>query len=102
MSPEPSPTYGMVNRITTKPGQRDALAEILLEAASRQREMTGCVLYVVHASLNDETELWVTEAWRSQEDHEASLRRPEVRALIEKGRPMIANIQPTVTRPLAR
>lgn len=98
--PSQSGKYGMVNRITTKPGQRDAVAKILLSGAGKQGEMRGCELYVVHASTTDSNELWVTEIWRSKEDHEASLKNPDVRALIETGRPMIANIVPTITTPL--
>jgi quinol monooxygenase YgiN len=90
----------MVNRIVTKPGRRDAVADILLSGSRMQGEMRGCELYLVHASAGDPNELWVTEVWRSKEDHEASLKNADVRALIEKGRPMIASIVPTVTTPL--
>lgn len=89
--------FGMVNRIVTKPGQRDAVAEILLSGANMQGGMHGCELYVVHTSVSDPNEIWVTEVWRSKTDHEASLENPEVRALIEKGRPMIASIVPAIT-----
>jgi hypothetical protein len=33
----------------------------------------------------------------SKEDHEESLQNDEVRALVEKGRPMIASVVPTIT-----
>ena len=95
-----STKYGMVNRIVTKPGQRDAVADILLSGARMQGEMRGCDLYLVHASATDPNELWVTEIWKTKADHEASLGNAEVRALIEKGRPMIASIVPAVTTPL--
>jgi quinol monooxygenase YgiN len=42
----------------------------------------------------------VTEAWRSKQDHEASLKNADVRALIEKGRPLIASIEQTITVPV--
>jgi quinol monooxygenase YgiN len=98
MTPKPSNTrYGMVNRIVTKPGQRDVVVDILLAGAKMQGGMRGCEIYVVHTSTTDPNEVWVTEVWRSKADHEASLQNAEVRALIEKGRPMIASIVPTIT-----
>ena len=95
-----STRYGMLNRITTKPGQRDAVVQILLSGARMQGAMPGCELYVVHTSPTDANQIWVTEVWRTKEDHEASLKNAEVRALIEKGRPMIASIEPTITVPV--
>lgn len=96
-----SAKYGMINKITTKPGQRDPLVQILLDGARRQGGMQGCELYVVHTSPTEPEVIWVTEVWRTKEDHEASLKSPDVRALIEKGRPMIAQIgPPTITVPV--
>jgi quinol monooxygenase YgiN len=89
--------FGMVNRIVTKPGQRDAVADILLSGAKMQGGMAGCEIYVVHVSTADPNEIWVTEVWRSKADHEASLKDADVRALIERGRPMISSIVPTLT-----
>ena len=92
--------YGMINKLTTKPGQRDPVVQILLGAARLQGGMRGCELYIVHTSPDAADVIWVTEAWRSKEDHETSLKNAEVRALIEKGRPMIASIDQTVTMPM--
>ncbi len=36
--------------------------------------------------------MWVTEAWTSREEHERSLEDKGVRALIERARPLIAEI----------
>jgi quinol monooxygenase YgiN len=91
--------YGMINKLVAKPGQRDAIVHILLAGARMQGEMKGCDLYIVHTSPTEADLIWVTEVWRSKEDHEASLKSAEVRALIEKGRPLIASIEPTVTIP---
>ena len=91
--------YGMINKIVAKPGQRDAIVQILLAAARKQGGMKGCDLYIVHTSPTEAEVIWVTEIWRSREDHEASLKSAEVRALIDKGRPLIASIEPMVTMP---
>ena len=95
-----STRYGMLNRITTKPAQRDAVVQILLSGARMQGAMPGCELYVVHTAPDDANLIWVTEVWRTKGAHEASLKSPDVRAVIEKGRPMIASIEPTITAPV--
>ncbi len=40
--------------------------------------------------VKDANALYVTEVWKTEADHKASLQMPDVRALIEKGRPMVA------------
>jgi quinol monooxygenase YgiN len=78
--------YGLIGKISTVPGQRDAFATILLEGTNA---MPGCLSYIVARDPADENALWITEVWDSQENHKASLSLPSVQAAIAKGRPMI-------------
>jgi len=80
--------FGLFGKLVAKPGQRDALAEILLEAAGG--EMPGCELYVVNVAASDPDAVWVFEVWRGEADHKASLKLESVRELIAKARPLIA------------
>jgi quinol monooxygenase YgiN len=82
--------FGMLGRIVTHPGRREELVEVLLDAAKRLGEVDGCELYVVSRDAADPDTLWVVEAWRDEAAHDASLTLPEVRATIERGRPLIA------------
>jgi len=84
------PRHGMFGSLTTHPGKRDELVAILLEAARLQGAMAGCENYIVHTSESDPNKVFVSEVWRTREDHEQSLKAAEVRALIERGRPLIA------------
>jgi|SRR5215471_15175360 len=79
--------YGLIGKITATPGQRDALAAILLGGTGA---MPGCLSYVVATDPADADALWVTEVWESQASHRASLGLPAVQAAIAKGRPLIA------------
>ena len=79
--------YGLISKINTVPGQRDALVVILLEGT---QAMPGCVSYVIAADPSDDNALWITEVWDSQASHRASLSLPRVQAAIAKGRAMIA------------
>ncbi|HEU5359262.1 MAG TPA: putative quinol monooxygenase [Gemmatimonadales bacterium] len=79
--------YGLIAKLTATPGQRDALAAILLEGSGA---MPGCLSYVIARDTADHDALWVTEVWESAASHQASLSLPSVKAAIAKGRPLIA------------
>jgi quinol monooxygenase YgiN len=79
--------YGLIGKMKVVPGQRDALAEILLQGL---QEMPGCLSYVVAHDPADADALWITEVWDSQASHQASLSLPAVQQAISRGRPLIA------------
>lgn len=81
--------YGLITKIKTKPGQRDALASILLQAT---QAMPGCMSYVVAADPAGGDALWITEIWDSAESHKASLNLPAVKAALQAGRPLISGL----------
>ena len=81
---------GLHGKVTAQSGQRDALVNVLLKAAELVGNAPGCELYYVATSETDPDAIWVTEVWRSDADHKASLSVPGVRELISQGRPLIA------------
>ena len=85
--------YGLIGKMTATPGNRDALAAVLLAGTER---MPGCLSYVIANDPADEHALWITEVWDSQASHAASLQLPAVQAAIAKGRPMIAGFSDRV------
>lgn len=90
--------YGLIGKMTAVPGQRDALAAILLRGTNA---MPGCLSYIVAADPSDPDALWITEVWDSAASHQASLSFPAVRAAIAAGRPLIAGFSDrTETVPL--
>lgn len=90
--------YGMIGKITAKPGQRDALARLLLSGSG---EMPGCLSYIVAEDATNADVIWVSEAWDSEAHHKASLEIPAVRAAITQAMPLIAGFDTTATtRPL--
>lgn len=82
--------FGLHGTLLAHPGQRDALAQLLLEGTKDGAMLPGCEIYIVSVDEKDPNAVHVTEVWRSEADHKASLQLPEVRATIQKGRPMIA------------
>jgi quinol monooxygenase YgiN len=93
--------FGMFGKVTAQPGQRDVLVQHLLTAAKLVGDAPGCELYVVYTSPAEPDVIWVTEAWRSKADHDASLSLPGVKELIAKARPLIAQMgEPIITTPV--
>jgi len=79
--------YGLIGRIRAVPGQRAALAAVLVQDDGA---MPGCLSYVVAEDPVDADVLWVTEVWANEAAHKASLTLPQVQAAIAEGRPLIA------------
>ncbi len=82
--------FGLYGKITVYAGQRNTLVAVLVEAASLLQDDPCCELYIVNVSATEPDAVWVTEVWSSQAAHELSLTRDDVRALIERGIPLIA------------
>lgn len=65
--------FGCSVKFTAQPRQGDALVEHLLQAAAGVRSVGGCLLYLMNTSPTEPESVWVTDVWRSQEEHDASL-----------------------------
>ncbi len=92
--------FGLYGKIIAQQGQRDALVEILLEAAELLQDDGDCTIYVVNVSPTEPDVVWVTEIWRSQAAHQASLTREDTRKLIERGMTLIAGGERTEVVPI--
>lgn len=99
MTPEPvagaaydaTVTYGLHGKFSARPGRRGELADLLLQAAALLERNPDCLHYVV--STSDEPEaVWVSEIWTDEAAHAASLAPEDVRDLIERARPLIADM----------
>ena len=90
--------YGLIGKIRSAPGQRDALASILIQGTSA---MPGCLSYIVAIDASEPDALWVTEVWDSAASHRASLSLPAVQQAITKAKPLIAGFgERFETRPI--
>ena len=77
-------------KFTARPGQGDALAALLAEAAAGAREADGCELYVVSRSEAEPDGVWVTELWRDHAAVAASLEADGAREQIARVLPLLA------------
>ncbi|MBD0381392.1 antibiotic biosynthesis monooxygenase [Paenibacillus sp. WST5] len=92
--------FGMYVKFTTHEGQRDAFAQILLEAAAGMQSTEACELYIVNVSDSEPETVWVTEIWSDSAAHEASLAMEETKEMIQRARPLIASVEQIKLRPL--
>ena len=79
--------YGLIGKMRSTAGQRDAVVAILLESTG---SMPGCLSYVIATDPTDENGIWVTEVWDRKDSHAASLKLPQVVQAIAKARPLIS------------
>ncbi len=82
--------FGLHGTIRAKPGQRDALLAVLLDASKGAPRMPGCRLYIVSLVPDDPDAVAVTEIWDDKTSHDASLTLESVRETIGRARPLIA------------
>ena len=88
--------YGCYVKFTAHPGQREALVEHLLKAAASMEKVAGCELYVINVSPTESECVWVTEVWRSEAEHDASLTIEGAQEAIRQVLPLLAG-RPTKT-----
>jgi quinol monooxygenase YgiN len=85
--------YGLMGKMTTQPGRRDELLELLRQGAALMGDTpVGCLLYLISTATDDEDALWITEVWTSKDAHDASLSIPGVREIIGRAMPLIAGM----------
>lgn len=90
--------FAMNVTFTAKPGQRDALASILLEGAAALQQMKECELYVILLSDSEPDTVRVNEVWSNAAAHKASLELEETKSAIARAMPIIANVDAAALR----
>jgi quinol monooxygenase YgiN len=85
--------YARQGKLVASPGQRDALAAVMLDEKAGLAAMPGCQLYLVMASEREPDALLVTELWDSAEAHRASLSLPGVTETIARARPLLERVE---------
>lgn len=83
------PKYLLQGKLNARPGNRDALIDILLLAAERVGTLEGSLLYTISTEDADPNAVYVTEIWDSKSAHDDSLKDPQVLALIADALPLI-------------
>lgn len=91
--------FVMYGKLIAHPGKRDELARTMLESDT-MKGMEGCLLYILNESEDEPDAICIFEMWTDAEAHANSLLNEKVQALIQRCRPLIANVVPARLRPL--
>lgn len=90
--------FGLITEFRVHAAQRRAFEDALVAAVPG---LEGCLSYVVASDAVRNDAVWVTEIWRDQASHAASLGTEQVRAAVAAARPMITGMGTRVeTRPV--
>ena len=74
----------LVAMVKAKPGEEDAVKEVLLSLVEPTRKEAGCLCYNLHQSKNDKSQFMFYEQWASKEALDAHGKTPPLKALGEK------------------
>ena len=67
--------WGLLGRMTARPGKRDELIAALKESS---RDVPGKLLYLIQLEQDDPDAFWINEIWESKAAYEACLTLPQV------------------------
>lgn len=84
---EPENVYAIIGQLMSSPSKREELIGYLAQGS---QAMPGNLAYQIWRDKEDENSVWITEVWRDEAAHKASLALPQVQEAIRKARPIIA------------
>jgi len=79
--------YALIGQMMAAPGKREELIGYLRESS---KDMPGNLACQIWRDKGDANSVWITEVWRDEASHKASLGLPQVQEAIRKARPIIA------------
>ncbi|MFJ7637749.1 putative quinol monooxygenase [Peribacillus sp. NPDC097206] len=85
--------YGLIGKFIVKDGERDAMVNILLEAAESLKSLDDCEIYLVNISEEEPNSVYVYEVWNDEGAHQASLGLEATQTLIKRAKPIMAGME---------
>lgn len=92
-----STKFGMQAVITAQNDKGNDLAELLLEASRILSTNDNCEMYSVQQSIAEPEKIYISEIWKNEQAHKASLTNPAVREVITRAMPLIVSMNATPT-----
>jgi quinol monooxygenase YgiN len=74
----------LVAMVKAKPGEEDAVKEVLLSLVEPTRKESGCLCYNLHQAKDDKSQFMFYEQWASKEALDAHGKTPHLKSLGEK------------------
>lgn len=89
--------HGRFGKMIAKSGQRDALAALMLQAASDVETLgEGCYVYMISTSDAEPDAVWIHEVWETEEAANAALQLDAVRAMIPRVMELVERFEDSV------
>ena len=82
--------WGLLGRMTARPGKRDELVAALQESS---RDVPGKLLYLIQLEQDNADSFWINEIWESKAAYEACLNMPQVGVWSGRLVPLLAGIE---------
>jgi quinol monooxygenase YgiN len=85
--------FSLFGKFTVQDGERDKLADILMEAAESMKNIEECEIYLVNTSESEPNSVYVYEVWSNENAHQASLTLEATQTLIKRAKPIITGME---------
>jgi quinol monooxygenase YgiN len=85
----------LVAMVKAKPGQEDAVKEVLLALVEPTRKEAGCLCYNLHQAKDDKAQFMFYEQWATKEALDAHSKTPALRSLGEKLKDRVEKVAAT-------
>ncbi|MDQ2847836.1 MAG: antibiotic biosynthesis monooxygenase [Actinomycetota bacterium] len=76
--------FAVYGSMTTQPGARDTVAELICKAARVGADAGGLISYSVNATLEEPDTMWVTELWTDKAAHDTTTHSEPVRRVTQQ------------------
>ena len=80
----PTSMFSVYGRMTTQPGRRDEVVDLIRESPRAGGDASGLIAYSVSALLEEPDTIWVTELWTDQAAHDATTHSEPVRKVSQQ------------------
>ena len=82
-------SYVLINKLTTKPGKRNEVIDILLKSGRTFDANDACELYLVSEDKKDDNIIWVQDIWKDAESHSQAMQDETMRTYVQQAMPLL-------------
>lgn len=84
--------YALINKMTTNPGRRQEVIDLMLEAGAPFDDDPACLLYLVSAASDDPDVIWVQDLWTDEAAHVAAMSTEEMSGYVKQAMPLLTGM----------
>ena len=85
-------TYLLINKLTTQPGKRNEVTQILLTSGAAFDDQEACLMSLVSHDTNEDDIVWVQDVWTDRAAHERAMADPRMQEYVRAAIPLLAGM----------